>query len=159
MATLYEMTEIAKQLYNLFENEEIDEQILEDTLEGIGIEGKLEDYCKVIRQLQADALVYKTEKMRFAEKQSRAEKSVERMEKAILAYFEATGRNAEKAGAFDIKLRKSESVIVDDLFKIDDAYLKYSEPTPDKTAIKKAIKEGAVIEGVHIEEKNNVNIK
>ena len=159
MATLYELTEVARQLYDLFENEEIDEQTLQDTLEGIGVDGKLEDYCKVIRQLEADAFVYKTEKLRFAEKQSKAEKSVERMKAAIARYFEAIGSTGEKAGVFDIKLRKSESVVVDDILKIDDTYLRYKEPEPDKTAIKKAIKAGIVLEGVHIEEKNNVNIK
>ena len=159
MATLYEMTEVSRQLIELFENEEIDEQTLQDTFEAIGVEGKLEDYCKVIRQLEADAFVYKTEKLRFGEKQSRAEKSVERMKAAIVRYFEAVGSTGEKAGAFDLKLRKSESVVVDDILKIDDSYLRYAEPTPDKTAIKKAIKAGVKLEGVHIEEKNNVNIK
>lgn len=159
MATLYEMTEVARQLYDLFENEEIDEQTLQDTLEGIGVDGKLEDYCKVIRQLEADAFVYKTEKLRFGEKQSRAEKSVERMKAAIAKYFEAIGSTGEKAGVFDIKLRKSEQVVVDDILKVDDSYLRYKAPEPDKTAIKKAIKAGIVLEGVHIEEKNNVNIK
>lgn len=159
MATLYELTEVSRQLIELFENEEIDEQTLQDNLEAIGVEGKLEDYCKVIRQLEADAFVYKTEKLRFGEKQSKAEKSVERMKAAIARYFEAIGSTGEKAGVFDIKLRKSESVVVDDLLKIDDTYLRYKEPEPDKTAIKKAIKAGIVLEGVHIEEKNNVNIK
>ncbi len=159
MATLYEMTEVARQLYDLFENEEIDEQVLNDTIEGIGVAGKLEDYCKVIRQLEADAFVYKTEKLRFGEKQSRAEKSVERMKTAIARYFEAIGSTGEKAGVFDIKLRKSEQVVVDDLLKIDDTYLRYKEPEPDKTAIKKALKAGVKLDGVHIEEKNNVNIK
>ena len=159
MATLYEMTEVSRQLIDLFENEEIDEQTLQDTLDAIGVEGKLEDYCKVIRQLEADAFVYKTEKLRFGEKQSRAEKSVERMKTAIARYFEAVGKTGEKAGAFDIKIRKSEQVVVDDILKIDDSYLRYKMPEPDKTAIKKALKEGVKLEGVHIEEKNNINIK
>ena len=159
MATLYELTEVSRELIELFENEEIDEQTLQDTLESIGVEGKLEDYCKVIRQFEADAFVYKTEKLRFGEKQSRAEKSVERMKAAIVRYFEAVGSTGEKAGAFDLKLRKSEQVVVDDILKIDDTYLKYKMPEPDKVAIKKAIKAGVKLEGVHIEEKNNVNIK
>lgn len=159
MATLYEMTEVSRQLIELFENEEIDEQTLQDTLEAVGVEGKLEDYCKVIRQFEADAFVYKTEKLRFGEKQSRAEKSVERMKQAILRYFEAIGSTGEKVGAFDIKLRKSERVIVDNLLDIDTQYLKFKEPEPDKTAIKKALKDGVALAGVHLETNNNVNIK
>lgn len=158
MATLYEMTGIAAQLYALFEADEIDEQTVMDTLEGIGVEGKLEDYCKVIRQLEADAVAYKTEKLRFADKQSKAEKSVERMKTAILTYFEVIGSTGEKAGTFDIKLRKSESVVIDDVYKLDEHFVTYQEPKPDKTAIKKAIKSGVLVNGVHIEEKNNLNI-
>lgn len=159
MASLYELTEVSRQLIELFENEEIDEQTLQDTLEAIGVEGKLEDYCKVIRQFEADAFVYKTEKLRFGEKQSRAEKSVERMKATIVGYLEAVGKKEEKAGAFDLKLRKNERVIVDDILKIDDSYLKYKEPEPDKTAIKKALKAGVKLEGVHIEENHSINIK
>lgn len=159
MATLYEMTGIAAQLYALFEADEIDEQTVMDTLEGIGVEGKLEDYCKVIRQLESDAVAYKTEKLRFADKQSKAEKSVERMKTAILTYFEVIGSTGEKVGAFDIKLRKSENVVIDDVYKLDKHFVTYQEPKPDKTAIKKAIKSGVLVNGAHIEEKNNINIK
>ena len=159
MATLYEMTEVAKQLIELFENDEIDEQTLQDTLDAYGVEGKLEDYCKVIRQFEADAFVYKTEKLRFAEKQSRVEKAVEKLKTAIIGYLEVRGSKEEKAGAFDLKLRRNESVVIDDLHKIDDSYLRYKEPEADKTKIKNALKSGIVIEGAHIEAKHSVNIK
>jgi hypothetical protein len=159
MGTLYEMTHIAHTLYELFENEEIDEKTLQDTLEGIGIEGKLEDYCKVIRQFEADAFTYKTEKLRLAEKQKRAENSVERLKNAIITYLSVCGKTKEKAGSFNIGLRKNASVVIDDLLKIDDSYLRYSAPEPNKDAIKRAIKDGIVIEGAHIEENYSVNIK
>ena len=159
MATLYELTEVARELIDLFENEEIDEQTLQDTLEAIGVEGKLEDYCKVIRQFEADAFVYKTEKLRFGEKQSKAEKSVERMKSAIVRYFEAVGSTGEKAGAFDLKLRKNKSVVVDDILVIDDSYLRYKEPEPDKTKIKKAIELGIEVKGAHIEINSSLSIK
>lgn len=63
-----------------------------------------------------------------------------------------------------ISFRKSESVDVSDikeLMKLDNAdnYLKYSEPTPDKAAIKQAIKDGAKIPGCSLVEKNNIQIK
>lgn len=159
MATLYELTEVSRELIELFENDEIDEQTLQDTLEAIGVEGKLEDYCKVIRQFEADAFVYKTEKLRFAEKQSKAEKSVERMKSAIIRYLEAIGSKSERAGAFNLSLRKNERVIVDDLLKIDDSYLKYSAPEPDKVKIKNAIKSGVQLDGVHIEASHSITIK
>ena len=53
--TLYEMTEQAKTLYNMLSYGEIDEQTFNDTLESIGADDKINDYCIVIRQLKADA--------------------------------------------------------------------------------------------------------
>lgn len=159
MATLYEMTTVARELYELFENDEIDEQTLQDTLDAVGVDGKLEDYCKVIRQLEADAFVYKTEKLRFGEKQSKAEKSVERMKSAIVRYFDAVGSTGEKAGAFDLKIRKNKIAVIDDLLALDDSYLRYKEPEPDKTKIKKAIELGIEVKGAHIEINSSLSIK
>ena len=52
--TLYEFTGAAKDLYALLENDEIDEQTFHDTLEAIGAEDKVESYCQIISQLEAD---------------------------------------------------------------------------------------------------------
>lgn len=57
MAKLYELTADVMQLQELLENELEDEQMLLDTLEGVQweYEFKLEQYGKVIRNLEADA--------------------------------------------------------------------------------------------------------
>ena len=66
---LYEMTVAANQLYDMLTSGEIDEQTFNDTLEAMGTEEKLESYCKVIRQLEGDAEMLKTEKERIEKKQ------------------------------------------------------------------------------------------
>lgn len=157
--TLYSMTEVAKNLYSMLEDEEIDEQVVADTLESIGLEDKLEDYCKVIRQIEADAEMYKAEKMRLAKKQSRAERNVEKLKARIIEFMTATNKTEEKAGVFGLNIRKSESVVVDDITKVNQSYLKYAEPTVDKVALKKAIKQGEQIEGAHIEINRSISIK
>ena len=159
MSTLYEMTNVAAQLYAMFEDDEIDEQTIQDTLESLGVEEKLEDYCKVIRQLSADKDAYKAEKARFAEKQARAERSISRMQNAVLSYMTAKGIVSEKAGNFDVRVRKSEAVIIDDMLALDKQYLRFPAPEVDKTALKKAIKQGEEINGAHIETRNNLQIK
>ena len=56
--------------------------------------------------------------------------------------------------------RKSVQTIIDDLDQVPKQYKTVKvETTPDKTAIKKAIQEGEIIEGAHLEEKNNLQIK
>lgn len=157
--TLYSMTEVAKNLYSLLEDEEVDEQVVTDTLESLGVEDKLEDYCKLIRQFEADAEAYKAEKMRLDKKRARAERNAERMKSAVIAYLQASNKTEEKAGTFALKMRNNESVVVDDINKINENFLKYAEPTVDKVGLKKALKAGQALEGCHIEVSQSLNIK
>ena len=71
---LYEMTQAANELYELLTSGEIDEQTFADTLEAMGTEEKLENYCKVIRQLEYDAEMLKAEKERIDKKKKNVEK-------------------------------------------------------------------------------------
>ena len=65
-----------------------------------------------------------------------------------------------------ISFRRSESVSIADegrflewaILNRDDL-IKYGEPTPNKTAIKDAIKGGTVIEGVSIKTSNTIQLK
>ena len=117
---------------------------------------KIEKMALWYKNLCSDAEAYKAEKMNFAEKQKAAENKAESVKNWL---DNALSGNPFKSTKVDIKYRKSKQVIIDDLFKIDDSYLKYAEPTPDKAAIKKAIENGVKLKGCHIEEKQNINIK
>jgi hypothetical protein len=52
------MTEAAKQLYELLDSGEIDESILQDTMESIGASQKLEDYIHVQKSFEAEIAMY-----------------------------------------------------------------------------------------------------
>ena len=56
MATLFEMTQQATELYEMLQAEEIDEQTFSDTLEAMGTGEKIEGYCQVIKQVRYVAL-------------------------------------------------------------------------------------------------------
>lgn len=71
----------------MLQAEEIDEQVVKDTIEGMGAEEKVESYCKIIRQFEADSEAYKTEKQRFADKQSQAEKNIKRLKNNLLMFL------------------------------------------------------------------------
>ena len=64
-----------------------------------------------------------------------------------------------KTSKVNISYRKSERVDVSDITKLDDDYLKFKEPEPDKTKIKKAIKDGVKLDGVQLIENYNIQIK
>lgn len=157
--TLYEMTEQGKLLYNLMQENEIDEQTYLDTLQSIGVEEKLEDYVKVIKSLEADALAVKTEKDRLAEKQKSIERNIERLKERVLQYLDTTESKSAKAGIFEVRQSESKSVDVYDFLLVPTEYLDYGEPKPKKAEIAKAIKAGAEIPGCTLKSKFNLKIK
>ena len=154
------MTEAAKQLYGMLADGDIPEDAVEDTLEGMGVEGKVEDYCHVIYQLNADVDMYDKEIERLKAKKDAAKKGVDRMKAALSAYMMAADKKKLAAGTFSLSFRKSESVIVTDQAAVPTEYLKEKTTiSVDKTAIKAAIKSGQAVAGAELQENQNLQIK
>lgn len=159
MATLYELAEAEKQLIELFEVDDIDEQTLNDTIDGLDVSGKLEDYCMVIRQLEADQKGFKEEADFFAAKAKRAENGIKRLKSGILNYLTATHKTKTTAGLFKVSTRESKAVDIIDAGKIPADYLIEQPPKIDKAGIKKAINGGATVDGAAIKTNINLQIK
>lgn len=147
---LYEMTQAAKELYEMLQNEEIDEQTLRDTLESIEADKKLESYVYVLKSLAAELVMFEDEKKRITNKISVLNNRMDRMKNAIIEFMQSAGMKKTKAGTFDLSLRYFDSVNIVDEKLIADEYLVAQPPKIDKTAIKKAIVEGQIVKGVEI---------
>lgn len=159
MATLYQMTVQASELYELLQNEEIDEQVFLDTLESIGTEEKIEGYCQVIKELQGDFEKYKAEADRLTARMKTTKNGIERMKNSLLAFLKATGQNKVKAGTFAVSIGTSEQTNI-----LDEALIptEFKTPQPDKidkTAIKNAIKSGLSVSGAEIKINESVRIR
>lgn len=117
---------------------------------------KIEGVALWYKDLIAEANAIKEEKDRLAEREKSARNKAERL-KSYLSYT----LNGEqfKTARCALSFRKSEKVIVEDVYRLPESYLKYSEPKADLTEIKKAIKSGEKINGAHIEETQNIQIK
>ncbi len=154
MASLYE---INNEILGCFDAET--GEILDvERLEALQMEkdAKLENVALWYKNLLSDAAQYKAEKDAFAEREKQAKNKAESLKRYLDNALQGSPFKTIRA---NITYRKSEAVIIDDLSKIRDDLLKYSEPEPDKTAIKRAINEGQEIVGAHIEVRNNINIK
>ena len=68
---LYDLTNDYEAVLNMLYDEEIDEQMIFDTLEGIEgeIEDKADGYAKIIKELLGDAEKIKEEKIRLEQRQ------------------------------------------------------------------------------------------
>lgn len=156
---LYEMTVATKQLYELLANEEIDEQTIADTLEAMGVEEKLEGYCQVIRQYEAEKDMLKAEKERIDKKIKVSENAVNRMKKAIIDFMKASGSTKSTAGTFTVALSTSKAVNILDESKVPVRFLVEQPPKIDKSAIRQELMSGAEIKGCELQINEGVRIK
>lgn len=159
MATLYEMTEQGRELYEMLEAGEIDEEVFKDTLEAIGVNEKIDTYCQIIRQRKADAEMYKAEKERLYAKQKAAENDAERMRTALMEFMNSTGQTKTKTQLFSCSISSRQVCQIIDESSIP---AEYRTPQPDKiekTDILKALKAGAEIPGAEISTTNSLTIR
>lgn len=119
-------------------------------------DAKIENVALWIKDLKAEAEALKAEKMAFAERQKVAENKIESLKK-WLAY--ALDGHAYKSVRASVSFRTSESVEIDDIYAVDENYLRYKEPEADKTAIKNAIKAGQEVAGATLVKSTSVIIK
>ena len=117
---------------------------------------KIENVALWIKNLSSDVEGMENEKKAFEERIKAAKNKII----ALKTYLEMA-LNGEKfqTAKCSITFRKSKSVTVLDVSKLDKDYLKYADPTADKTAIKKAIESGVTVAGARLDENLNVQIK
>lgn len=157
--TLYEIDNAIMECVDLETGEIIDIEQL-DMLQ-MERDAKIENVACWIKDLNAEAEAIKAEKQALAERQKVAENKAESLKK-WLAY--ALQGEKFKTSKCAISFRKSEAVEVTDeglnnLMKEHDELLTYKEPTPNKTAIKQAIKDGLNVEGVQLVQNVSTVIK
>jgi hypothetical protein len=143
---LYELTADLLTLQEMLEDT-VDDQCLLDTLEGVQgeYEIKLESYCKVIKNIEADMEALKAEAKRLTDRRKVVEGNVERLKKAMYDSMKATGTDKVKGQIFTVAIQRNGGklpVIVDvDTSELPDELVKVVE-TPDLEAIGKLLESG-----------------
>lgn len=157
--TLYEMRQNTNALYELLQNEDIDEQTFNDTLEAMGTGEKIEGYCQIIKQLKADEEALKKEIDRLSAKKKAAENGQDRMKSALTDFMAAAGKTKDKVGTFSISMRETASVNIINELDIPERFLIPQMPKADKKAIKEAIENGEAVDGAELIFKKGVTIR
>ena len=119
-------------------------------------ETKIENIALWIKNLKAEAEALKAEKQAFADRQKACENKAESLKRYLDHALEGQAFKTTKVA---VSFRKTKSVEIDNVLDLPAEYLRFSEPTADKTAIKKAIDEGKEITGAHIVEGLSLSIK
>ena len=150
---LYEINNAMQECIYL-ETGEIDLELFEKLQ--LAKDEKIENVALWIKNLSSDVEGMENEKKAFEERIKAAKNKII----SLKSYLEMA-LNGEKfqTAKCSINFRKSKSVTVLDISKLDKEYLKYADPTADKTAIKKAIESGVTVAGARLDENLNVQIK
>lgn len=145
---IYELKAAYQDLQSRIEDGDED---LEEALEQINdqLEAKADGYARVIKNMEAQAEMFKAEEKRLAENRKRIEEGVERLKKNLFTAMKETGKLRFNTDLFSFKITKNggkapivldvpEEDLPDDLVKVTrkadkDAIARYIKETGDET--------------------------
>lgn len=160
--TLYELTDNFRQVLEMAQDPNIDEQAIIDTLEAIGgeIEYKADGYAKVIKELESDVEKLTTEIMRLSDRRKTLQNNIKRMKKLLTVAMQETGKIKFKTDLFSFNVQKNPpTLIIDEGAEIPKEYYIPQDPKLDTVRIKEMLKNGATLDFAHLEQGEGVRIK
>lgn len=143
--SLYTLTNDLQQIEAMLLNEECDvsSECLLDTLEAVEGEytDKVNAYCKLIKNLKAEAEEIGEEVKRLQEKKRSREKSIERLKDALAISMQLVGKEKIKTPLFSLYgLKQDKLCITGDV--PEEYKVEYTTKKTDEKAIKQALIEG-----------------
>lgn len=124
------------------------------------LENKSQCYGFIVRQLEGECDMIDNEIKRLeAMKKSRG-KTVDRLKESVSKAMQLYEIDKIETPTIKISFRKSESIEIEEESLIDEKYMTVkTTKTPDKKAIKEAIKAGEIVLGVTLKENQNIQFK
>ena len=155
MPNLYEIDQAIMECLDFETGEILDAERL-DALQ-MERNSKIEGVACWIKNLTADAIAYKAEKEAFAEREKKALKKAEDLKAWLAGALDGQKFSTWRCA---VSFRKSEAVeIMDEALLPSELKTEKITYSPNKTAIKEAIKAGQEIPGAQLVERLNASIK
>ena len=147
---LFDLTQEAKAILAM---EDVDQQAIDDTLEGLGLDDKFSSYSAIIKTLNADSDALAGAIKQLQDKKKSTENKVSRLKE--MAMNSMMDLDMTKAGnaVHSLTLRagsKMSKVVHDDTAKFPIEFVSLIEKF-DNAGLKKALKNGAEFKGYHLE--------
>lgn len=165
---LYELTEQYRSLEILGASEDLPAEVIRDTLDALegDVKAKSVNVGLFIRNLESTAEAIEEAAKAMKERADRAKKRAESLKDYLLFNMQACGITKIESEYFTLNVRNNPaSVVIDDANQIPHEYLKQALPPPpppptiDKKKISDDLKEGVYIPGVHLEQKQRLEIR
>lgn len=165
--SLYSLTDECRNLYDALmasvdeETGEVDISLVNALAERQEAwEDKAVAVACVYRSLDEDAARVGREIERLTAMKKRLERERDRVKEGLSAAFTALGVEKVKGMYADISFRASEQTVIDNADAVPEEYMTVKTTyTPNKTAIREAIKAGKEVPGAHLEQRKNIQIK
>lgn len=171
MASLFNIGQEFKALYNLADEIEVDEngEIIDNSdlllelfneLSNDKLESKLENVMYIIKELEVSQKALKDEAKRLTDKAKVFENRANRLKEMIKDVMIVSGQSKIKTDKFNFSIKTIEDYNYDDvnMFALDSEFIRRKEEI-DKTKLKAFIKAGGVIDGVRISEKVSLSVR
>lgn len=109
MSNLYQLTSNYETVLNMIYDEDVDEQMILDTLEGIEgeIEDKADGYAKIIKELEAKANARKEEAKRLTESAKSFENKTKMLKQNLYNAMKTTGKTKFATELFSFNIAKN----------------------------------------------------
>ena len=158
---LYQISDAIRQALDHIElDEETGEILSADELHAVEAEAaeKIEATALYLRELDAEAKAAKEEADRMLARVKSMQKRSDYLKAMLLDALHATGK--VKTGRVTVSIRQSQAVEIDEGTELPEAFVTTKTTTsPNKVALKDALKGGAAIPGVHLITKESVQIR
>lgn len=157
MNTLHELTEELLEILDLAEEDDDDEALL-GSWEAVSLEynDKIEAYCKIISQIEADEKALDEEQKRIAGKRDRLKKRAKWMRERVLDSLRATGKRKAGGTLYSAYIRVNGGVlplVVEcDVDELPEEFRKV-EYKADNGAIRDALDAGRELDFAHFGER------
>ena len=158
MASLYEIDEAIRN-FEFEIDEETGEILNPHGLDDLQMERdkKIENIGLYIKSLEAEKEAVKHEKENFAAREKTIGNKIDRLKDYLMYALEGQSFRTPR---LIVGYRSSESVEISDEFLIPDEYCNFNVVRkPDKTLLKKSLKQGKEIMGATLVEKSNIQVK
>jgi hypothetical protein len=149
---LYEMTQQQKHILAM---EDVDQQTIDDTLEGLGIDEKFASYSVVIKTMNADSDALASAIKQLQDKKKSIDNKVKRLKDVALQSMQELDMKKAGNAIHSLTIRKGSKgvklVVEDETYPCPPNFVKLAEIN-DMAGLKKAMKAGDTYEGFHLED-------
>ena len=153
MKNLYELTSDWNKVANMLYDEDVDEQMILDTLESIegDIEDKADGYTKIIKELEAKAKARKEEAKRLSDSARTFENKIKFLKQNLTNTMKETGKTKFATDLFSFNIAKSggkQALTIDG--EVPEEYTK-TVVENDTDKIRQALENGEKLPFAHLE--------